>query len=262
MKKSIRNVGVITALLLVSMSTQAGLLRNSAPGDTVTYTAITETLSDSSLGAGSFTGSYGTPGINGNELVFSAVNIESQSFGGGFTRGDAQLDFFVESTVSGFSIDKIQIGEAGESDFDELVIPSGGTATTRTEASATLKVDIWEVDGNPYSGPDGQIGATFASYSFPVDGTGLHLWNGGLEIDVEQLLVDSGYEFVFGATKIEVTVDNLLYAYSEAGTLSTIKKKGADALSITTYTIPEPASAVLLVGMTSGLVFVRRRLIS
>ncbi len=73
MKNLIRSVGVITALLLVSMSTQAGLLRNSAPGDTVTYTAINEGLT--TVGGGTLTGSYGTPGINGDELVFSSVNI-------------------------------------------------------------------------------------------------------------------------------------------------------------------------------------------
>lgn len=259
MKNVNRIIGVSLLTALVSVSAQAGLLRNSAPGDTVTYTAITEGLT--TVGGGTLTGSYGTPGINGDQLVFSSVNIESQAFGGNFSRGDAQLDFFVEAH-SGYGIDKVQIGERGESDIDELVIPSGGGATTRTEASATLQVDILEVDGNPYYGPDGSTGGTFASFSLPVDGTALYLWNGGLEIDVEQILIDGGYEFVFGATKLEVTLDNLLYAYSEANTLATIKKKGADALSITAYSIPEPASAVLLVGMSSGLMFVRRRFIS
>lgn len=258
MKNSIRIVGVITALLLVSMSTQASLLRNSAPGDTVTYTAITEGLN--TVGGGTLTGSYGIPGISGDELVFSSVNLESQAFGGNYSRGDAQLDFFAEAH-EGFHIDRIQIGESGESDFDELVIPSGGGATTRTEASATLQVDILEVDGVPYAGPNSSTGGTFASFSLPVDGLGLLFWGGALSIDVEQMLIDSGYEFEFGATKVEVTVDNLLYAYSEANTLATIKKKGADALLITAVSIPEPASAVLLVGMTSGLIFVRRRFI-
>lgn len=190
----------------------------------------------------------------------AALTLESQAFGGNFSRGDAQLDFFVEAH-SGFSIDKVQIYESGESDFDELVVPSGGTATTRTEASATIQIDILEVDGNTYSGPNGSIGGTFASFSLPLDGLGLLLWNGGLEIDVQQILIDNDYDFEFGATKIEVTVDNLLYAYSEANTLATIKKKGADALSITAVSIPEPASAVMLIGTASGLIFVRRRFI-
>ena len=72
MKTSIRNVGVITALLLVSMSTQADVLRAALPGYTVTYNDITETLSDVSSGAGSFIGTYGNPGINGDQMVFSA----------------------------------------------------------------------------------------------------------------------------------------------------------------------------------------------
>lgn len=258
MKTMNRIVGVALFAALVSVSSQAGLLRNSAPGDTVTYTAITEGLT--SLGAGSFTGSYGTPGISGNDLVFSAVNIEAAAFGGNFVRGDAQLDFFAEAH-SGFHIDKVQIGESGDGELAELVVPSGGTATTRAEAKATLIVDILEVDGAPYSGADGTDSGTFASFSMPVD-IGVFTWGGSLEVDLDQLLIDAGYSYDFGATKIEVTVDNLLSAYSEADTLSVIKKKGADALTITAVSIPEPASAVLLVGMTSGLMFVRRRIIS
>jgi hypothetical protein len=258
MKNSIRIVGVITALLLVSMSTQAGLLRNSAPGDTVTYTAITEGLTQ--LGGGSFVGSYGTPGINGDELEFTDVDIEASAFSGDFVRGDARLDFFAEAH-DGYHIGNVQIGESGDGTLGELVVPSGGTATTYATATATLIVDILEVDGISYSGLDGTDSGTFASFSMPLD-LGVFTWGGGLEIDVEQMLIDAEYNYEFGATKIGITVDNILTANSEATTYSVIKKKGADALSITAVSVPEPASAVLLVGMTSGLMFVRRRLIS
>ncbi len=256
MKNSIRNVGVITALLLVSMSTQAGLLRNSAPGDTVTYTAITEDIS----GYGTFGGTYGTPTINGDLLDFNPLGLQAQATGGADSENDAELRFGVEAH-QGYHISDIQFGEAGESRLRDP--GSVGTVSTFTEVTATFFVDILELDHGATALPgsvDDQYIRYFAYFDI-TGGLGINLWDGNIDIDIDQILLDNEVNYEFGATEVHITLDNIMYAASEVGTTATIKKKDADGFTITAVSVPEPASVVLLLGTTSGLVFIRRRII-
>ena len=164
MKNSIRIVGAITALLLVSMSAQAALLSPSIAGSTVTYTDIREELTGT--GDGSFTGSYNTPTIpaGSDQLVFGDVDLQSSGSDGTDMRGDADLRFYARA-LGGFGIDEVVIGEGGDSDLDDLT--SVGTLDTSTSAEVSLIVTILEVDNAPYFGAPGGDTAFLASFSVP-----------------------------------------------------------------------------------------------
>ncbi|MEN8127672.1 MAG: PEP-CTERM sorting domain-containing protein, partial [Planctomycetota bacterium] len=84
------------------------------------------------------------------------------------------------------------------------------------------------------------------------------LWEAEVKFDVDAILAAAyaaGEIDVLGkATLINFYLDNKLYAYSEAGTVAEIAKKGNYIIGIT---IPEPATMVLL-GM-GGLLLRRRK---
>ena len=264
MKNSIRNVGVITALLLVSMSVQAGLLTNSISGTTVTYSNVSEDIQAQSFATGGLyepsTGTYGTPTVSGNLMDFNPSNLVASAVNGEYMIKDAELSFEAKA-AEGFHIPDLVFSEAGDSILNE--INATASAFTSTKIEFTYFIDIIEVDGVPFTGSltNYSGSASFASFEAPGD-LGVSNWFGGITIDIEKILIDSGVDYRFGATEIGVVIDNLMFANSQVGTGATIKKKDADGFAVTAVSIPEPASAVLMVGMTSGLMFVRRRFIS
>ena len=67
------------------------------------------------------------------------------------------------------------------------------------------------------------------------------IWNGELVIDVAQALADNGIEG--GASKVSLTLSNMLATASEPGAASFINKTDLD---IAVRVIPEPATLALL----------------
>src|SRR5262249_7106648 len=81
-------------------------------------------------------------------------------------------------------------------------------------------------------------------------------WNGMVTFDIDALLASQ--QIVGQATKILLTLDNSLYATSEAGTFATIKKKDFEGITIIVDTnVPEPASVAFVA--VGGLALLARR---
>jgi len=113
---------------------------------------------------------------------------------------------------------------------------------------------VFEVDGAPISTIAGIYSMTFTpsdgdfQLSSPIDNPGGlpgigGPWSGVVSIDIDQLLIDESVEFVNGATKVGVVIDNTLLALSQDGTTAEIRKKDFKGLSITV--VPEPTTAAL-----------------
>ena len=83
-------------------------------------------------------------------------------------------------------------------------------------------------------------------------------WSGLALVDINQALVDEGVNFINGATKINVTVDNTLSANSINGTSAFIKKKDFDGITVTSN-VPEPTAALLALLAAAGSSMANRR---
>ena len=103
--------------------------------------------------------------------------------------------------------------------------------------------------------PDGR-------WSLNDDGDGFTFnteFSGQLLVDVGQELTDAGINFTFGATKLNVALDNTLTAIAQAnGYTAFIAKKDFDGLTVTSN-IPEPTRLVLVGVLAMTAAAVRRR---
>jgi hypothetical protein len=253
-------LGVALLTVLVSVSAQADILYSANygdfVGDTVTYLEVTES-SETDANA-----LYNAPSISLDTITFNPDFTSFSEGAGGSDTTDGKLTFEIDAH-SGSVVNELKFSEAG----DVNLIGFSGDAYA--DVSANFIVTVTEVDGiaiNPVTGTTAMTFSPSADGSFLLSnlgGPGYNSgWTGLMEINVDGLLTSENVPFVSGATKLTVTLDNTLSTLSQAGTEAFIAKKDFKGFSVTSVAIPEPASAVLLVGMTSGLMFVRRRLIS
>ena len=240
---------VAAVLLLLPLSAAAAPINyGNFVGTTVTYVQVTEdSITDPSP-------LFGAPTISGNLLDFNPVGFGSTSTGGAADVTDGQLLFEVWASPGNF-VDTIQFSEAG----DYTLFGSGTTATAASVALAG-QVEIIEIDGVAVGGPgldfsfNGVFSPSGGSYDLVNDpGVGVN-WSGDVDVDIDQYLIDQGIDFVNGATKVRINLDNILVTSSEAGTTSIIQKKDFDGFSITV--VPEPSTAATL-GL--GLLWLARR---
>ncbi|MGI9457838.1 MAG: PEP-CTERM sorting domain-containing protein [Aeoliella sp.] len=76
-------------------------------------------------------------------------------------------------------------------------------------------------------------------------------WSLSLDYDVNAALIDAGVDFDFGATKLEIAIDNTLFAASEVSSGALIAKKdfvidvGSDPFDPNPNGVPEPTSLAL-----------------
>lgn len=203
-------------------------------GTTVSYFNVAEATTTES------TSLFKQPTISGNTLDFNPLGFGAFASGlGGFDFTDGQLDLTVKANA-GNAIPTIQFSEQG--DFSLVGV---GTAATFVDVSATFFIDIIKVDGvaiSPLS--------TTASMSFSPVSTGTmtlpgypgggQFWSGAFSFNVNSFLAANNISYVSGATEIKVTLDNTLYAFSEAGTAAFIAKKDFKGLGITVPQVPEP----------------------
>ena len=207
---------------------------------------------------------FGMPtSTTGNALDFEPTGFEANSDAGtGHVAEivDSQLNFMIVAKPNEV-IDNVMFLESGDT-----TLTGNGTDLTGSAVFGNIFVDVIEIDGaDPNSGP---INLTTTMTFVPSGGTyGLAtdagggpffntLWSGGGIIDINQELTDLGIDFQFGATKVNVAIDNTLVATSEAGNSSFIQKS-SDGLTIITN-IPEPASGnLVLCCLVFG--FARRR---
>lgn len=226
-------------------------------GTTVTYEQVTETA----LSPGDTVPLFGAPTISGDTLDFNPDNfVASASGAGGTDQTDGKLDFGINA-ISGSYIPEITLSEAGDYTL-------GGFANDAfASVTATIFVDVFEVDGAPIDTISGIFSMTFTpsdgdfQLSSPIDNPGGSpgiggSWSGSVSANINQILIDNSVGYVNGATKVGVVVDNTLLALSQEGTTAEIRKKDFKGFSITV--IPEPATSGMMVLISGGIFFTRR----
>ncbi len=248
----------LTALAVAALFTaarcDAALMHPNVMGTDVTMTMIVE---DSPTGDS--LPLFGPPTASGNNFDFNPTGaFSAQSTNGGLPDAtDGKLSFMIVAK-QGFTIDVFQILENG---IATLLAPFTGT-----DAFASVS-GIVDVDINELNGVATSIDLASKLMSFgPNGGQYLHSvvatdpqftasWSGGATIDIDAELASLGYSPSQKATKITVTLDNILLASTQgAGTIALIDKKDIDIIITTggSPVIPEPGSAALvLLGITT-----------
>jgi hypothetical protein len=151
------------------------------------------------------------------------------------------------------------------------VVP--GTDDTGVFAAADGSLSILEVDGvvlvtpvtNPvFIGMFPSGGTLFLGTDGGAQPTYQQAWSGTAALDIEQMLLDANITFALGATKISLTYENRLTAFSEGtgigATTAQIDKEAHTILTTTAQgpgqnNVPEPVSAVAwsILGMAFGI---------
>jgi hypothetical protein len=88
----------------------------------------------------------------------------------------------------------------------------------------------------------------------PLFSTG---WSGSVTIDLNAILTANSQPFTFGATRVDINLDNSLGALSQPNTSAFIAKKNANGITIT-VNIPEPTGGLMAL-LAGGLVSAWRR---
>jgi hypothetical protein len=229
-------------------------------GNTVWYTGVEESNSATAS-------RFGAPsGISGDSLDFDPQNFEATSAGGGSQITDSQLNFMV--IAKDFSlIDNVQFSESGDTSLLAFAPDVAFTSVT-----ASIFIDILEIDGAPVGGPLNVNGSmTFSpsdgDYQTGVDGSPAYntIWTGSALFDMEAELATlglvKGTDYVNGVTKVTVAVDNTLTAGTTGGASAFIRKKDFDGFTVTTN-IPEPTTIILAALGLFTVVASRRRCLS
>jgi uncharacterized protein (TIGR03382 family) len=226
-------------LLAISSAALAAPINYGAfSGNTVQFLSVSE---DSPTDP---TPLFGTPTVTGDSIGFNPTQFGSFSSNGGsdITDGTLQMDIRANS---GFSIPFFNISERG--DYSLIVRNAGGTASA--SVGLALFIRISEVNGAALSTPvtfSGNGTFTPSGGSFTLSGIGTQLlqtFNGNISVDLNQLLANAGV--TGSATRIQVSLNNVLTTVTTAGARASIQKKQFDGVSIT---IPTPGAAAL-VGM-------------
>lgn len=210
----------------------------------VTYVSVTE---DSDTDAVPL---FGAPITSGDALVFSPTNFASSTAGPGSDITDGSL-FTTIVAHSGQVIEAVQINEYG----DYTLVGSGGSSTGAS-VSCAVTLQVQDIDGLPITPVTFQFNLAFSpsdgTYNLAEDGMSFAKpWNGTLVADLDAALAGRGH-----ATRVYMTMDNVLATYAAAGDSATIKKKNSYGVGITAI-VPEPGVLSLLV--LAGLTLIWRR---
>ena len=224
-------------------------------GGTVWYGPVTESNGDPNDPAQSL---FGAPAdVTENKIDFNPQGFNAQSSGDDSEIVDSQLSFMAMAT-DGTVLDNLFFQEKGDTTLVAL------TGSAFTSVTMFMFIDVQAIDGSPvsYTLPTQSMTFTPSDGDWIVPGDGFPnvatAWQGELFVDIEQLLIDEGIPFNFGATKINITLDNTLTAASSGGGSAFIAKKDFDGITVTSN-VPEPTTALLLLaGSVAGLGLRRR----
>ena len=199
---------------------------------------------------------FGAPAVFGDTLDFDPTGFSAGASDGSTDLTDGQLTLGIMAQ-SGLVIDSLVVSESGDYSLLGFTPNSAGAGV-----ASPLFIDIVEVDGitiNPISFTTSLIiGPSDGDFWIGPDGVGFvnGIWSGSANVNIAQAVSDAGYDG--GATKLSVSLNDTLFAYSSVeGSSSLIAKKD---FKIGTVTIPEPSTlALVFVGLLAGLSPVRRR---
>jgi hypothetical protein len=215
------------------------ILYGNVPGSTVVFTNVSE---DSATDTGAL---FGTPSASGDVLTFNPTSFNSFSSNGSSDITDGTLQFGIRANP-GFTIPFVNIQERG----DYIIVGSGGFAqvglagNVRIEAVNGVALSVPLV--LPFSGTF-TPGSTFTSPAV------LSNWSGGVSLDLNAFLAANAV--VGSATRVQVSLDNVLVSAAGPNGLVNIAKKQAEGVVIT---IPTPGAAAL-VGLGTLVAAGRRR---
>ncbi len=192
---------------------------------------------------------YGPPSLSGDTLDFDPAGFVASATGGDedITDGQLNFDLMVLQTLDDVAggVTALAISESGD-----FTLYGSGTTTTSIAAGIFAEVVIFEVDGVAVD-PITVVASTQFSTDL-VSSPGLvQPWGMTLLIDFGPALINAGLQPAFGATKMEVVIDDQLVAVSEDDTVAYIAKKDFTINPVVTLNpdfepVPEPATALLL----------------
>ena len=250
----IRRLGFGTlAFLLVATfagSAGAGLYGTYAdPLGTVTYENVADV-----------NGLYGAPNVSANSLDFTPVNYEatcSQCPLGATTTDTLTLEI---QAAAGQQISEITINEG--LDYSLLSFDPAGFASFLV--TANVYIDILEINQIPVSNINANVGVDFnASDNISVFGQGI---DSGIIIGLGSIDLQSVIENAGGsgeATRVAISFDNTLQVFHDgSGGQASLRKRDTDFVSLTINggnPIPEPGTAILMMGGLAGLAARKRR---
>lgn len=199
---------------------------------------------------------FGPPNLAGNQFDFDANSMfraTADGAGGGILDiTDGQLNLGVMGDNS--AIVQLVLSVAG----DYSLTGVGGNATSADYQIGFTEINVLEVDGVALTAPLVLPG---------LDATGLfdlssgpatnEPWSSTLTYDVNAALAAST-SFQFGATKIEVQMNNVFNAGAQTGDFAEIAA-GSVVFDAFTTPVPEPSSGAVLVLTALGCLGVRRR---
>jgi hypothetical protein len=221
-------------------------------GSTVTFLDVTEDSGTDPLPPAL----YGPPTLAGDSLSFAPVSFNAFS-----PLGVPVLDItdgLLTTTIlsaPGYGIAGIRVDEAGD-----YTLVGWGTADTKVSVSAPIFLTILEVNGvgiSPIFRSGDVVYSPNANGDFNlIDDPGVGvIWEGSGFIDVAAILAGAGINGC--ATKVELSVNNVLVAASEDRSIAYIAKK---QFGITVIPIPEPSCLTLLgIGIGGVLLTMWRR---
>jgi len=232
----------LTATLLLAVGQASALTAYpDYVGTSVTYTNLQEASS-----SGDPEPLWGAPTGVGNQLLFfpAAFRAEATPLNGGFDHTGSQFQALVTGNSPTDVITQLNITEYG----DAQIGGPGGTSATGTYAAMsgfiTVLADI--------SGPIAPIVIPFSGAFTPsdtldyVNNLGTTLWSATVQVDLSSL----------NATQVQISLDNDLYAFSEATTTAAIQKKVVSGPAVIIEAVPEPTTGLLVGG---GLVILSLR---
>jgi hypothetical protein len=244
----------IILLLFVYPTADAGPINyGDFSGTSVMYIDVTETANtpedEEPL--------YGSPTLFGDKLDFNPSGFAASGTGGSVDLTDGQLNFTLMG-LPDIAITSFSIMERG----DYTLFGTGTAATQIFYGLAVASVTVLEVDGVPLGSPVSLAAASASGGDNLSNGVDIStLWNLAINYDVNAALADAEVEFEFGATKLQIAINNTLGAISETASIAFIAKKDF-MVNTETEMFPEPTTALLallgLMGISLGRGFEKK----
>ena len=223
--------------VLVLLAGQAGATTayGTYVGPNVTYSNMQETST-----SGDPEPIWEAPTGSGNQLLFFPTNFRANAAGaGGFDHIGSQFQTLILGTSGTDVLTQFNITEFG----DAQIAGFGVGASTGTFASMAGFLTVLEdIDGPlpvavviPFTG----VFAPSDTLTFGAN-LGTTIWSATASVNIAS--------YVPNATKVQLSLDNDLYAFSEAGTSAAIQKKVVSGPAVIVEVIPEPGTAILVGG--------------